>query len=236
MGGRTAPLPESPRIQEEEKLVKMKPTPIIELFFYLLIYVIASFALADVSTDEVKIEVVVMPEVCEQKSKKGDLLNAHYDGFLASDGSQFYCSRSAAKGHPQWFVLGVGQVIKGLDVGLVAMCPGEKRKITVPPALAFGTQGKAPEIPPNATLIFEVELYAVTRGPRSMESFREMDLDQDRTLSQAEVKAYLKNEYKAQKDEAYIETVLKDIFLTSDKDKDGSITAKEYNVYNHDEL
>lgn len=45
-------------------------------------------------------------------------------------------------GHPQWFILGVGQVLKGLDVGLMGMCPGEKRKLTVPPSLAFGAKGK----------------------------------------------------------------------------------------------
>lgn len=53
-----------------------------------------------------------------------------------------FFSRSDKAGHPQWFVLGVGQVIKGLDIGLNDMCPGEKRKITVPPALAFGEKGK----------------------------------------------------------------------------------------------
>ena len=53
----------------------------------------------------------------------------------------FY-SRSDKAGHPQWFVLGVGQVIKGLDLGMNDMCPGEKRKITVPPSLGFGKEGK----------------------------------------------------------------------------------------------
>lgn len=51
-------------------------------------------------------------------------------------------SRSDKAGHPQWVVLGIGQIIKGLDIGMVDMCPGEKRKITVPPALAFGESGK----------------------------------------------------------------------------------------------
>ncbi|KAF1382258.1 hypothetical protein PFLUV_G00141860 [Perca fluviatilis] len=92
---------------------------------------------------DVKIEVVFKPEQCAPKSKRGDLMNVHYDGFLAKDGSQFYCSRSDKAGHPQWFVLGVGQVIKGLDIGMEDMCPGEKRKITVPPGLAFGEKGKA---------------------------------------------------------------------------------------------
>lgn len=53
-----------------------------------------------------------------------------------------FCSRSDKAGYPQWIVLGVGQIIKGLDMGMKDMCPGEKRKITVPPALAFGEKGK----------------------------------------------------------------------------------------------
>uniref|UniRef100_A0A3B5MKC9 peptidylprolyl isomerase n=1 Tax=Xiphophorus couchianus TaxID=32473 RepID=A0A3B5MKC9_9TELE len=92
--------------------------------------------------DQVQIQVLFRPEECNRKSKKGDLINAHYDGFLEKDGSQFYCSRSDKQGHPQWFVLGVGQVIRGLDVGMMDMCAGEKRKVTVPAALAFGQTGK----------------------------------------------------------------------------------------------
>lgn len=55
----------------------------------------------------------------------------------------FVCpSRTDKAGHPQWVVLGIGQMIKGLDIGMVDMCPGERRKITIPPALAFGEAGK----------------------------------------------------------------------------------------------
>lgn len=50
-------------------------------------------------------------------------------------------SRSEKDGHPKWFVLGVGQVIKGLDIALMDMCPGEKRKVVIPPSLAYGEQG-----------------------------------------------------------------------------------------------
>ncbi|XP_054643469.1 peptidyl-prolyl cis-trans isomerase FKBP7-like isoform X2 [Dunckerocampus dactyliophorus] len=188
--------------------------------------------------DEVKIEVVLQPEQCEKKSKKGDLMNVHYDGFLAKDGSQFYCSRSDKAGHPQWFVLGVGQVIKGLDIGMMDMCPGEKRKITVPPALAFGVKGKGP-VPPNATVVFEVELFSVSRGPRSMEAFGNIDIDKDRSLTKAEVKDYLKLQFEKDgtpRDDPFYEKILNDIFHKSDSDKDGLISAKEYNIYQHDEL
>ncbi|XP_074551295.1 peptidyl-prolyl cis-trans isomerase FKBP7 isoform X2 [Halichoeres trimaculatus] len=166
------------------------------------------------------------------------MVNAHYDGFLAKDGSQFYCSRSDKAGHPQWFVLGVGQIIKGLDLGMTEMCAGEKRKITVPPALAFGEKGKDP-VPPNATVIFEVEVYAVSRGPRSMEAFGEMDRDKDKSLTKEEVKEYVKMQYERdgkKNDEPFYEKIMTDIFYKNDKDKDGLISAKEYNIYQHDEL
>ncbi|XP_027004342.1 peptidyl-prolyl cis-trans isomerase FKBP7 [Tachysurus fulvidraco] len=211
------------------------------LYFILCLHftvVFITLVCATDSTDEVQIEVIFLPENCTQKARKGDLLNAHYDGYLAKDGSQFYCSRSAKDGQPHWFVHGVGEVIKGLDIGLKEMCPGEKRKITVPPSLAFGEKGKDP-VPPNATLIFKVELLHVRRGPRSMEAFNEMDHNNDRTLTKEEVKEHLKMEAKklnVQKDESYFDAVVSDVFRRNDEDADGTLTIKEYNVYEHDEL
>eukprot|EP00064_Thunnus_orientalis_P014708 superscaffoldBa00002595_g14755 len=175
------------------------------------------WATADEQDGEVKIEVLFKPEQCDKQSKRGDLMNVHYDGFLAKDGSQFYCSRSDKAGHPQWFVLGVGQVIKGLDVGMMDMCP----------------------VPPNATVVFEVELYSVSRGPRTMEAFGEIDIDKDRSLTKAEVKEYLKKEYEKggkPRDEAFYQKIMDDIFRRNDDDKDGLISANEYNIYKHDEL
>ncbi|KAF7709178.1 peptidyl-prolyl cis-trans isomerase FKBP7 [Silurus meridionalis] len=190
------------------------------------------------SGDEVQIEVLFLPENCTQKAKKGDLLHAHYDGYLAKDGTQFYCSRSAKDGQPHWFVHGVGEIIKGLDMGLKDMCPGEMRKIIVPPSLAFGEKGKDP-VPPNATVIFKVELLHVRRGPRSMEAFKEMDLDNDLTLTKEEVRKHLKMEaekLKVEKEESYFDDVVSDVFRRNDHNADGALTVKEYNVYEHDEL
>ncbi|KAM9235755.1 peptidyl-prolyl cis-trans isomerase FKBP7 [Leptosomus discolor] len=189
---------------------------------------------------EVKIEVLHLPAECSPKSKKGDLLNAHYDGFLASDGSKFYCSRTQNEGHPKWFVLGVGQVIKGLDIAMMNMCPGEKRKVIIPPSLAYGQQGYAQgKIPPNATLIFEIELYAVNKGPRSVEAFKQIDKDGDKKLSELEISQYLKEEFARdgkKRHPSVHDEILADIFKKNDHDGDGFISAKEYNVYQHDEL
>ncbi|KAM9287568.1 LOW QUALITY PROTEIN: peptidyl-prolyl cis-trans isomerase FKBP7 [Morus bassanus] len=195
---------------------------------------------AAAAAEEVQVEVLHLPEVCSPKSKKGDLLNAHYDGFLASDGSKFYCSRTQNEGHPKWFVLGVGQVIKGLDIAMMNMCPGEKRKVIIPPSLAYGQQGYAQgKIPPNATLIFEIELYAVNKGPRSVEAFNQIDKDSDKKLSVLEISQYLKEEFARdgkKRNPSVHDEILADIFKKNDHDGDGFISAKEYNVYEHDEL
>ncbi|KAJ8255362.1 hypothetical protein GJAV_G00204020 [Gymnothorax javanicus] len=196
------------------------------------------FTVAKETKDEVKIEVVFMPENCSKKSKRGDLMHAHYDGYLATNGSQFYCSRSEKDGHPKWFVLGVGQVMKGLDIGMDGMCPGEKRKLTIPPSFGYGEKGNE-KVPPNSTLIFEIELYTISRGPRSLEAFREMDLDSDKSLSKAEVRKSLKTEYEKggiKRDESFYDSIIADIFHKSDHNGDGVISMKEYNVYEHDEL
>ncbi|XP_052462787.1 peptidyl-prolyl cis-trans isomerase FKBP7 [Carassius gibelio] len=193
---------------------------------------------ANESNQDVKIEVTFLPENCSQKAKRGDMLNAHYDGYLVKDGSQFYCSRSTNTGHPHWFVLGVGEVIKGLDLGLDGMCQGEKRKVTIPPSLAYGEKGKGP-VPPNATVVFEVELLYITRGPRSIEAFKEIDADNDKALTKEEIKEYLKMEARklnTQKDETYFDDVVADVFHKNDHNADGTLSLKEYNVYGHDEL
>ncbi|XP_009276960.1 PREDICTED: peptidyl-prolyl cis-trans isomerase FKBP7, partial [Aptenodytes forsteri] len=149
-------------------------------------------------------------------------------------------SRTQNEGHPKWFVLGVGQVIKGLDIAMMNMCPGEKRKVIIPPSLAYGQQGYAQgKIPPNATLIFEIELYAVNKGPRSVEAFHQIDKDSDKKLSELEISQYLKEEFARdgkKRHPSVHDEILADIFKKNDHDGDGFISAKEYNVYQHDEL
>lgn len=96
------------------------------------------------------------------QAKNGDTLRVHYVGTLL-DGKQFDSSLDRKK--PIDFSLGTGQVIKGWDQGVLGMRAGEKRKLVIPPSLAYGAPGR-PGIPPNATLVFEVQLVAINpKGP-----------------------------------------------------------------------
>lgn len=92
------------------------------------------------------------------KAEAGMRVTVHYSGWL-ENGSKF--DSSLDRQQPFSFVLGKGQVIKGWDEGVAGMLIGGKRRLTIPSQLGYGSRGAGGVIPPNATLIFEVELLAV---------------------------------------------------------------------------
>lgn len=114
---------------------------------------------AEMPAGELQIEEVQVGEGAEAKA--GDMVKVHYTGWL-TDGTKF--DSSVDRGEPFAFELGAGQVIQGWDQGVVGMKVGSKRKLTIPPDLAYGSGGFGRVIPPNATLKFEVELVEIAES------------------------------------------------------------------------
>jgi len=108
--------------------------------------------------ESMKIE--ILKEGTGEEAKNGDTVSVHYTGTL-EDGTKVDSSRD--RGTPFSFILGAGRVIKGWDLGVAGMKIGEQRKLTIPSNLGYGTQGAGEVIPPNATLIFEVELLGINQ-------------------------------------------------------------------------
>lgn len=95
-----------------------------------------------------------------EPAKTGNTVTVHYTGYLLN-GTKF--DSSLDRGTPFTFHLGEGQVIKGWDEGLVGMRVNGRRKLVIPPSLGYGAMGTGGVIPPNATLVFDVEMLAI--GP-----------------------------------------------------------------------
>lgn len=92
-------------------------------------------------------------------AKAGDAVQVHYTGWLQSNGKKFDSSRD--RGEPIGFPLGRGGVIPGWDEGVAGMKVGEQRQLVIPAKLGYGDQGAGEDIPPGATLVFDVELVQI---------------------------------------------------------------------------
>ncbi|KAK4162300.1 hypothetical protein QBC43DRAFT_77850 [Cladorrhinum sp. PSN259] len=123
---------------------------------------IASAAVGVMASEDLEID-VTLPVECDRKTKKGDKINVHYSGTLKSNGQKFDASYD--RGTPFGFTLGGGMVIKGWDEGLLDMCIGEKRTLTIGPKFGYGDRSVGP-IPAGSTLVFETELMGIEGVPK----------------------------------------------------------------------
>ncbi|KMZ66821.1 Peptidyl-prolyl cis-trans isomerase [Zostera marina] len=144
-----------------------------KLSFYAFFVIIAIDLFINVSAKkfkdvaELQIGVLYRPDDCSTNSaRQGDIIKIFYKGML-TDGTVFDSSQE--KNNPYEFELYSGIVINGWDQGILGMCVGEKRRIKIPPKLAYGDEGSPPKIPGGATLIFDTELYSIE--PRIDEAF-----------------------------------------------------------------
>ena len=108
--------------------------------------------------DKQGVQIEILKEGTGAIAKKGDTVSVHYVGTL-ENGTKF--DSSVDRGTPFEFSLGAGQVIPGWDIGVEGMKVGEARKLIIPPELAYGSSGAGNVIPPDATLIFEVQLLGI---------------------------------------------------------------------------
>lgn len=115
---------------------------------------------AGIKTTRSGLKYAVLKEGSGEVAAAGQRVSVHYTGWLQSDGSKF--DSSLDRGQPFQFSLGRGEVIAGWDEGVAGMKVGEKRQLTIPPSLGYGERGVGP-IPPNATLVFEVELLDIRK-------------------------------------------------------------------------
>lgn len=109
-------------------------------------------------SDVTELKITDLVEGTGAVAEPGKKVTVHYRGTL-TDGTEFDASRN--HGEPFSFSLGAGEVIDGWDLGVKGMKVGGKRKLVVPPKLGYGERGAGNVIPPNATLVFEVELLDV---------------------------------------------------------------------------
>ncbi|CAD6567501.1 MAG: FKBP-type peptidyl-prolyl cis-trans isomerase [Cyphobasidiales sp. Tagirdzhanova-0007] len=127
------------------------------MYFYSLAAISLVALLPAVHADNLQIDVVSKPSECLITTQNGDILSMHYSGYLL-DGKKFDSSRD--RNSPFDFTIGKNQVIQGWEKGLLDMCIGEQRKLTIPPELGYGARGMGP-IPAQSTLIFDVELLDI---------------------------------------------------------------------------
>lgn len=134
----------------------MKKTFLTMLIFFSICGI--SFSQSDTNTTSSGLKYLIIEEGNGDDAVSGKAVEVHYTGYLL-DGKKF--DSSLDRNEPIMFVLGTGQVIKGWDEGIALMNVGDKMRLIIPSELAYGKKGAGDIIPPDATLVFDVELVSV---------------------------------------------------------------------------
>ena len=201
--------------------------------FLLIIVLALLFTLLPINAYEgedqgLKVESTFRPNNCDEhrKSQSGDELEMHYTGTIdassptGTPGKKF--DSVYDRDQSFHFTLGLGQVIKGWDYGLIDMCVGEKRTLVIPSALGYGDRAMGDAIPAKATLRFEVEALSIKEGKPQPNIFNEIDEKgtPDGKLTEEEVAKWFHDEHEREMPEG--------LFVNEDKDKDGFISWDEF--------
>uniref|UniRef100_H3A4P3 peptidylprolyl isomerase n=1 Tax=Latimeria chalumnae TaxID=7897 RepID=H3A4P3_LATCH len=204
-------------------------------------------------SDTVEVKTIYKPADCTVTSKKRDYLKYQYNASLL-DGTRLDSIENYGKTYN--VVLGIGQVIVGMDVGLKDMCVGEKRTVIIPPHLGYGEQGIEGEIPGSAVLSFDIELIDLVQGlPEgymfiwneevSPDLFEEMDQNRDGKVLLEEFSDYINVQVNSGKGKLAPgfdpKGIIENMFSNQDRNADGIITAEEFKLKDqepkaHDEL
>lgn len=179
------------------------------------------------SAAEIEVKVYEGPTECDdsEKVQAGQFLSMHYTGTIdessetGEKGSKFDSSRD--RGDTFDFQIGVGQVIKGWDEGLLGLCKGSKATLVIPPEKGYGDAGAGGAIPGGATLNFDVEVVGMSsEGPAEPNLFAQLDTDNDGRLTKEEVLAFFIEQGQ--------EGLPTGLWEGEDKDGDGFISHEEF--------
>ncbi|XP_028673366.1 peptidyl-prolyl cis-trans isomerase FKBP9 [Erpetoichthys calabaricus] len=203
-------------------------------------------------SDTVDIQTVYKPPDCSILSKKGDFIKYHYNATLM-DGTLLDSTYTYGKTYN--VVLGSGQVVIGMDLGLRDMCVGEKRKVIIPPHLGYGEQGVDGEVPGSAVLVFDIEIIEMDPGlPEgymfvwnsdvSPNVFAEMDKNSDGQVDSVEFSIYIHHQVATGNGKLApgfsATSIIDTMFSNQDRNADGKITLEEFKLKDqedrHDEL
>ncbi|EDL88049.1 FK506 binding protein 9, isoform CRA_a [Rattus norvegicus] len=203
-------------------------------------------------SDSISITSHYKPPDCSVLSKKGDYLKYHYNASLL-DGTLLDSTWNLGKTYN--IVLGFGQVVLGMDMGLREMCVGEKRTVIIPPHLGYGEAGVDGEVPGSAVLVFDIELLELVsglpegymfiwNGEVSPNLFEEIDKDGNGEVLLEEFSEYIHAQVASGKGKLApgfnAEMIVKNMFTNQDRNGDGKVTAEEFKLKDqetkHDEL